>query len=112
MQCNVSELENLQIVLTLDSYNEFIFCHDLSAKFEEERLTEAIALAWKEFRIEDVQGLKEQRAALNYTPIEGSTADMSTRVAALGVHFTSQKFYCCYYGCFHYCYNLVCLTSQ
>ena len=91
MQCDVAALENLKIILTLDSYNEFLFCHDLSGKCEDERLTQAIALAWKEFRIEDVQGLKEQRAALNYTPTEGSSADMSTRVAALGVHYTSKN---------------------
>ena len=89
MQCDVAALENLKIILTLDSYNEFLFCYDLSGKCEDERLTQAIALAWKEFRIEDVQGLKEQKAALNYTPTDGSTADTWTRIVALEVFFTS-----------------------
>ena len=73
------------MILTHECYDEFLFCCDLSEKYEEERLTQAIALAWEEFRIEDVQGLKEQKAALNYTPTEGSAADMRARLAALEV---------------------------
>ena len=85
MQCGVAELENLKMILTHECYDEFLFCCDLTVKYEEERLTQAIALAWKEFRPKDAKGLKEQKAALNYTPTEGSAADMRARLAALEV---------------------------
>ena len=85
MQCSVAELEILKMILTHECYSEFLFCCDLTVKYEEERLTQAIALAWKEFRPKDAKGLKEQKAALNYTPTEGSAADMRARLAALEV---------------------------
>ena len=85
MQCGVAELENLKMILTHECYDEFLFCCDLSEKYEEERLTQAIALAWDEFRLNDVKGLKEQKNALNYTPTEGSAADMRARLVALEV---------------------------
>ena len=85
MQCGVAELENLKMILTHECYDEFLFCCDLTVKYEEERLTQAVALAWDEFRLNDVKGLKEQKAALNYTPTEGSAADMRARLAALEV---------------------------
>ena len=73
------------MILTHECYDEFLFCCDLTEKYEEERLTQAIALAWDEFRVNDVKGLKEQKTALNYTPTEGSAADMRARLAALEV---------------------------
>ena len=85
MQCGVAELENLKMILTHECYDEFLFCCDLTEKYEEERLTQAIALAWDEFRVNDVKGLKEQKTALNYTPTEGSAADMRARLVALEV---------------------------
>ena len=85
MQCGVAELEILKMILTHECYNEFLFCCDLTLKYKEERLTTAIALAWKEFRPTDAIGLKEQKAALYYTPTEGSAADMRARLAALEV---------------------------
>ena len=82
MQCGVAELENLKMILTHECYDEFLFCCDLTEKYEEERLTQAIALAWEEFRLNDVKGLKEQKTALNYTPTVGSAADMRARLVA------------------------------
>ena len=92
MQCNSNDasLEYLQTILTHEYYNEYLFCCDLTVKYEEERLTQAIALAWKEFRVEDVKVLKEQKAALQYTPTEGSAADMRARLVTLEVPFTLQ----------------------
>ena len=85
MECSVAELENLKMILTHECYNEYLFCCDLTEKYEEERLTQAIALAWEEYRPEDAIGLKEERAALNYTATVGSAADMRARLVALEV---------------------------
>ena len=123
MQCNSNDasVEYLQTILTHAYYNEYLFCCDLTVKYEEERLTKAIALAWKEFRVEDVKVLKEQKAALNYTPTEGSAADMRARLVALEVpspyrHCHDNTFYfivllCSCFGCFHLCCNIVYTTS-
>ena len=116
MQCSVAELEILKMILTHECYSEFLFCCDLTVKYEEERLTQAIALAWKEFRPKDAKGLKEQKAALNYTPTEGSAADMRARLAALEVtsyheHAHSEASYFHILNCYLplQCFKLSCL---